>query len=194
MTRRLASILMLAVALCLALPLAARAEKNKFEQEVDVEQAAVAFVRAKQEPSDQAVRKAAMDLADQVGKGGYGILTVKELKERMDRDKDLVIIDTMPLEAYKAEHIPGAGQFLFPVAPMETWNPAETGGKSEADFDAALGGDKEKTIVVYCGFVTCTRSHNAALWAKKLGYAKVIRVPGGIFAWKGAGYPVESAK
>jgi thiosulfate/3-mercaptopyruvate sulfurtransferase len=49
---------------------------------------------------------------------------------------------------------------------------------------------KDKTIVIYCGFVKCTRSHNGAAWAVKLGYTNVYRYPGGIFAWKGADYPI----
>jgi rhodanese-related sulfurtransferase len=36
--------------------------------------------------------------------------------------------------------------------------------------------------------VKCTRSHNGAVWAKKLGYKNVYRFSGGIFAWKGAGF------
>jgi len=31
----------------------------------------------------------------------------------------------------------------------------------------------------------------AAMWAKKLGYKKVYRFPGGIVAWKGAKYRSE---
>ena len=58
----------------------------------------------------------------------------------------------------------------------------------------ALGPDKERLIVFYCGFVKCTRSHNAAAFAKKLGYKNVYRFPGGIFAWKGGDYPVEKVK
>ena len=53
---------------------------------------------------------------------------------------------------------------------------------------------KTKMIVVYCGFVKCTRSHNGASWAVKLGYNNVYRYPGGIFAWKGAGYPVDGVE
>jgi rhodanese-related sulfurtransferase len=44
--------------------------------------------------------------------------------------------------------------------------------------------------VIYCGFVKCTRSHNGAAWAVRNGYTNVYRYPGGIFAWKGAKYPV----
>jgi rhodanese-related sulfurtransferase len=126
---------------------------------------------------------------------GYGLVTGAELKKMMDEGKDMVIIDTMPYEdSYKKEHVPGALQFLFPIPDMKEWDAKETGGKSQADFEAMLGPDKDKTIVIYCGFVKCTRSHNGAMWAKKLGYKNVYRFPGGIFAWKGAGYPVGTIK
>ena len=98
----------------------------------------------------------------------------------------------MPLEAsYNKGHVPGAKQFLFPIPTMTAWDAKETDGKSQADFEKLLGADKAKTIVIYCGFVKCTRSHNGALWAKKLGYTEVYRFPGGIYAWKGAGYTEE---
>jgi rhodanese-related sulfurtransferase len=113
----------------------------------------------------------------------------------IDSGKNVLIIDTMPYEAsYKKAHIPGAEQFLFPIPEMKEWNTKETGGKTVEDFKALLGPDKNKTIVVYCGFVKCTRSHNGAMWAEKLGYKNVLRFPGGIFAWKGARYPTEKAK
>jgi hypothetical protein len=51
---------------------------------------------------------------------------------------------------------------------------------------SSIGPDKNKLIVIYCGFVQCTRSHNGAMWAVKNGYPNVYRFPGGIFAWKGA--------
>ncbi|MEE4166586.1 MAG: rhodanese-like domain-containing protein, partial [Desulfocapsaceae bacterium] len=114
-----------------------------------------------------------------------------ELKEKVDRKEDMLIIDTMPYEdSYKKNHVPGAEQFLFPIPDMENWDTAETDGKSKDDYVALLGPDKNRTIVVYCGFVKCTRSHNGAVWAAKLGYKNVYRYPGGIFAWKGAEYPL----
>ena len=150
--------------------------KNKFEKEVEKEQDAVKLVR-------------------EVQRGGYDVITTKELKDMIDSGKNVLIIDTMPYEAsYKKAHIPGAEQFLFPIPEMKEWNTKETGGKTVDDFKALLGPDKNKTIVVYCGFVKCTRSHNGAMWAVKLGYKNVLRFPGGIFAWKGARYPTEKAK
>jgi thiosulfate/3-mercaptopyruvate sulfurtransferase len=151
-------------------------EKNKFEQEVEKEAGAVKLVR-------------------EVQRSGYDVVTTAELKKWIDEDKGMLIVDTMPYEAsYKKAHVPGAKQFLFPIPDMKTWDTKETDGKTKEDFMALLGSDKNKTIVIYCGFVKCTRSHNGAAWAKRLGYKNVYRHPGGIFAWKGEKYPIESAK
>ena len=152
------------------------AAKDKFEKEVEKEAGAVKLVR-------------------EVQRGGYDVVTTDELKKWIDAGRDMIIVDTMPYEAsYKKQHVPGAVQFLFPIPDMNTWDTQETDGKTQADFIELLGGDKDKTIVIYCGFVKCTRSHNGAAWAVKLGYNNVYRYPGGIFAWKGADYPVEKAK
>jgi len=150
--------------------------KNKFEKEVVKEQEAVKLVR-------------------EVQQGGYDVITAKELKGLIDSGKDILIIDTMPYDAsYKKTHVPGAKQFLFPIPEMKAWDTKETDGKTLDDFKALLGPDMSKTIVIYCGFVKCTRSHNGAMWAQKLGYKNVFRFPGGIFAWKGAKYPIEKVK
>ena len=146
---------------------------NKFEKEVKTEKLAVKLVR-------------------EIQRGGYDVITTDELKKWQDEGKEMVIIDTMPFEdSYKKAHIPGAGQFLFPIPDMNSWDKKETAGKSQLDFEKLLGSNKNKAIVIYCGFVKCTRSHNGAVWAKKLGYKNVYRYPGDIFAWKGAGLPIE---
>jgi len=149
---------------------------NKFEKEMEKEAGAVKLVR-------------------EVQRGGYDVVTTEELKKWIDSGKDMVIVDTMPYEdSYKKIHVPGAVQFLFPIPDMNQWDINETDGKSQDDFIKLLGSDKDKYIVVYCGFVKCTRSHNGAAWAVKLGYKNVYRYSGGIFAWKGAKYPVEKAE
>lgn len=149
---------------------------DKFKQELEKEQEAIKLIREMQQ-------------------GGYGIVSTAELKGMIDAQTDILIIDTMPYEdSYKKNHIPGAKQFLFPIPDLQQWDIKETDGRTIDDFKTLLGSDKGKTIIVYCGFVKCTRSHNGAAWAKKLGYTNVFRQPGGIFAWKGAGYPVESEK
>jgi thiosulfate/3-mercaptopyruvate sulfurtransferase len=146
--------------------------QSKFEKEVETEASAIKLLR-------------------EVQRGGYGVITTEELHKAIEAGEDLLIIDTMPYEdSYKKNHIPAAKQFLFPIPEMDEWDSKETGGKSLADYESLLGADKNKKIVVYCGFVKCTRSHNGAMWAAKLGYKNVLRHPGGIFAWIGAHYDV----
>jgi rhodanese-related sulfurtransferase len=150
--------------------------KNKFEREVEKEAGAVKLAREAQ-------------------RGGYDLVTTDELNAWIAAGKQMLIVDTMPYEAsYRKNHVPGAKQFLFPVPEMANWDTQETDGKTQADYAGLLGPDKERAIVVYCGFVKCTRSHNGAAWARKLGYRNVYRYPGGIFAWKGAGYDTEKAQ
>ena len=150
--------------------------KNKFEVEVEKEQGAVKLVR-------------------EVQKGGYDVVTTEELKAWMDAGREMVIVDTMPYEAsYMKSHVPGAKQFLFPIPDMNEWDTKETDGKTQEDFVSLLGEDKDKAIVIYCGFVKCTRSHNGALWAKRLGYKNVYRYSGGIYAWQGAKYQTARVK
>jgi thiosulfate/3-mercaptopyruvate sulfurtransferase len=150
--------------------------KDKFELEFEKDQEAVKLVR-------------------DTKAGGYEVISTEEFKKFIDSKKDILIVDTMPYEdSYKKEHVPGAKQFLFPIPSLETGDAKETGGKSLDDFAAFLGPDKDKTIVFYCGFVKCTRSHNGAAFAKKLGYKNVYRFPGGIFAWKGADYKLEKVQ
>jgi thiosulfate/3-mercaptopyruvate sulfurtransferase len=136
---------------------------------------------------------AAVKLTREVIKGGYDVITTEELQKVLTAGEDVVLIDTMPYEdSYKKGHIPKAKQFLFPIADMNEWDTKETDGKSQEDYLKLLGPDKNKKIIIYCGFVKCTRSHNGAVWAKKLGYANVSRHPGGIFAWRGAEYQVDT--
>lgn len=146
---------------------------NQFERELALEQAAV-------------------PLARQTVAGGYALVTAEELERWIAERKDFLLVDDMPYEeSYRKEHLPGARNFPFPKEAMETWDAARTGGKSEADFAALLGADVNRTVVFYCGYVKCPRSHNAALWAARKGFTSVVRFPGGIDAWKGAGYPLE---
>ncbi|MFH0783946.1 MAG: rhodanese-like domain-containing protein [Pseudomonadota bacterium] len=149
---------------------------DKFKEEVDKEAVAVKLTR-------------------EVVKGGYQVITTEELQGVLKAGEKVVLIDTMPYEdSYKKGHIPTAKQFLFPIPDMNEWDAKETDGKSQEDYQKLLGPDKDKKIIVYCGFVKCTRSHNGAVWAEKLGYKNVYRYPGGIFAWRGAEYEVATGE
>jgi rhodanese-related sulfurtransferase len=127
----------------------------------------------------------AVNFAREIMEGGYKAVTADQLKKWTDEKKEVLIVDTMPLEeSYKKEHVPGAVQIEFPIPEMK-----EIDDKKKAEFLKLLGPDKDRLMVFYCGFVECTRSHNAAMWAVNLGYKNVYRFPGGIMGWAQAGYP-----
>ena len=130
--------------------------------------------------------KLAVKFATDVQKGGYQIVTTEELKALMDKKENMLIVDTMPFEdSFKKNHLPGAVNFVFPMEEV-----GQLDDKTKSEYEKLLGGDKNRVIVVYCGFTKCGRSHNGAMWAKKLGYTNVYRYPGGIKAWMEADYPV----
>jgi thiosulfate/3-mercaptopyruvate sulfurtransferase len=134
--------------------------------------------------------KIAVTFTREIERGGYKVVTTEELKGWIDQKKDMLIIDTMPFEdSYKKQHVPGAVQMEFPIPEMTTLD-----AKKKADFEKMLGPNKDRLIVIYCGFVKCTRSHNGAMWAVKMGYKNVYRYPGGIKAWDEADYPVGKVK
>jgi thiosulfate/3-mercaptopyruvate sulfurtransferase len=131
--------------------------------------------------------KIAVTFAREVERGGYKILTTEELKGWVDQKKSMLIVDTMPYEAsYKKQHVPGAAQMEFPIPEM-----TQLDDKTKVALEKLLGSDKERLIVFYCGFTKCTRSHNGAMWAVRLGYKNIYRHPGGITAWDEADYPIE---
>ena len=176
MFRKMSIAALLCLSLCSLAANAAAFGTSKFEEEVERE-------------------KAAVKLLGEVQRGDYQVITTAELNDLLNTEEDVLVVDTMPYEAsYKKGHIPTAQQFLFPIPEMTSWKTEETAGKAKEDFLHLLGPDKERKIVIYCGFVKCTRSHNGAMWARKLGYTNVYRHPGGIYAWKGAGYPLEKVE
>jgi len=134
--------------------------------------------------------KIAVTFNQEVARGGYKVVPTGELKTWLDQKKPMLIIDTMPFEdSYKKNHIPTALPFEFPIPEVTNLDDAK-----KAEFEKLLGPNKDLLLVFYCGFTKCTRSHNGAMWAVKLGYKNVYRQPGGIKGWMEAGYPVAQAK
>ena len=132
----------------------------------------------------------AMKAASEKERGDYKLISLNELKAKLDAKEDMLVVDTMPYEAsYKKQHIPTAVQFEFPIPEMNTME-----DRTVQQYRDLLGPGKDKMIVAYCGFVKCGRSHNGAMWAVKLGYTNVYRCLGGIRGWKEAGYPVGVAQ
>lgn len=140
--------------------------------------------------SELETEKLAVNFHNEVVKGGYKIVTVEQLKAILDKGGAILVVDTMPFaDSFQKQHIPGAVNMEFPMEEM-----AQIAPEKAAALEKLLGPDKNKPVVFYCGFTKCARSHNAAMWAIKLGYKDVSRCPGGIKGWMDASYPTEKAK
>ena len=146
---------------------------NQFEQEVAIEDSAVKFTR-------------------ETITGGYEVLATTDLKKLLDGNESLVLVDAMPAaSSYDLAHLPGAVNFEFPKEAMAVWDETTMPGRTQWAYQQLLGEDLTQLVVVYCGFVKCARSHNAAVYASQLGYTNVKRYAGGIYAWRGAGHSVN---
>ncbi len=133
--------------------------------------------------------KIAVKFEREVERGGYKVVTTQELKSWLDQKRDMLIVDTMPPDNYKNQHIPGAVNFEIQRPEL-----TQMSDKMRADFEKLLGPNKDRTIVFYCGFTDCERSHNGGMWATKFGYKNAYRQPGGIRGWLEAGYPIEKSR
>ena len=131
------------------------------------------------------IEKASMKLVTDVKDGGYKLIGTEELNKWVTEKNDFLLIDTMPKEAFDKIRIKGAVN--SPVAKTEKeFTPAE-----KENILKIAGSDKDKTVVVYCGFTACRRSHLGAKTLVENGFKNVYRYPGGIIAWNENGYPVE---
>jgi phage shock protein E len=97
----------------------------------------------------------------------YKDITVAELKDRLEKKNDLVILDVRTKEEYESEtgHLPGA--ILIPVQDLE---------KRYQELDSL----KSKEIVAYCR--SGVRSARASKFLGEKGF-KVLNMLGGIKAW-----------
>jgi rhodanese-related sulfurtransferase len=133
------------------------------------------------------IEKAAMKLMTDVKDGGYQLIGTEELNKWITEKKVFLLIDTMPKENFDKIRIKGAVN--SPLAKTEKeFTPAE-----KENILKIAGSDKSKTIVVYCGFTACRRSHLGAKTLVENGFSSVYRYPGGIIAWNEGGYPEEGS-
>ena len=137
--------------------------------------------------NEQKIETASMKLVKAVNKGGYELVSTEDLNSWIDQKKDMVIVDTMPAKSFDKNRIPGAVNAELPM------KADELKPEQKEAFLKALGDDKNKTVVVYCGFVGCARSDVGAVIAKEAGFTNVYRHPGGIVAWMDAGYKIEGS-
>lgn len=105
-------------------------------------------------------------------------ITRNELKEKIERDDDFVLVDALSQHHYERSHLPGAVNL-----PLEFVDEAEK-----------VLPDKDAEIVVYCMNVACGTSKEEVRELKEMGYENVLHYPGGKQDWLKANLPVESER
>lgn len=131
------------------------------------------------------IETAAIKFASDVKDGGYKVVNTAELKKWIDEGKKFILISTLPPAEDKS--------FGTISSPINAEIPKTEKELTQANKDSLLkaaGSDKDQTIVLYCGFVACRRSHIGAQILTENGFKNVYRYPAGIIGWKEAGYPV----
>jgi rhodanese-related sulfurtransferase len=132
------------------------------------------------------IEKAAVKFVTDVKDGGYNLVSTDELKKWLDEGKKITIISALTTDDDKQiGTLPGAINGVMPKSEKEL---------TQADKENLLkvaGSDKEKPIVIYCGFVACRRSHLGAKVLVENGFKNVYRYPGGTTAWQEAGLPLK---
>jgi rhodanese-related sulfurtransferase len=91
---------------------------------------------------------------------------------------DVVLVDVLSPDSYRAGHLPGA--INIPVNDIEEEAPKRL---ARADI-----------VVVYCASRECHASRAAAQELESLGYVHVIEYEGGLADWREASYPLESGQ
>jgi rhodanese-related sulfurtransferase len=131
------------------------------------------------------IEKASIGMVADVRAGGYKLVDAEELSKWLAEKKEILVIDTNPQQVYDKNHIKGAVSCTIPRMEKEL-KPAD-----KASILKVAGSSKDKTIVVYCGFTACQRSHWGAKFLVEDGFQNVYCFPGGITCWKEYGFPTE---
>jgi molybdopterin/thiamine biosynthesis adenylyltransferase/rhodanese-related sulfurtransferase len=103
------------------------------------------------------------------------VVSLEEIKARLDRDEPMVLVDVREKEEYRAGYIPGA--LSIPR------------GFLEIQIEQRVP-DKSSPIVLYCA--GGTRSALAVRTLHELGYSHVESATLGFVRWKDLRYPVET--
>lgn len=127
----------------------------------------------KQDMNDKPIMMSADQVLKMAPENGYYRFKLEDLKMKVDSNEtDFMIIDVRPMQAFKAEHIPGSISIPLPTV-----------------LDNLEMLNMNKHIYVVCAVDSNSSYVTFAL--RMHGY-KAFMVPGGEGAWKQAGYPVVS--
>lgn len=99
------------------------------------------------------------------------LIAREELKSKIDRGDEFLLIMTLGDWAFRAKHIPGSLNY-----------------SRIEDVDQL---DPNADIVVYCSNPNCISSQAAYRYLEKHGFKNIRRYAGGLEDWEAAGYPLE---
>jgi len=101
--------------------------------------------------------------------------TVLDVKSRLDKGENLLLIDVREESEFATDHIPGAIHL--------------SKGVIERDIELAVP-ELTTEIILYCGggFRSALSAENLA----RMGYSNVISMDGGIRVWRENGFPLTS--
>ncbi len=109
--------------------------------------------------------------------GEYPDISISELEEAISKG-EVILLDVNGSSSYANGHIPGAIDF-----------------KANKDTIAsALGDDKDKLVVAYCGGPTCSAYKAGASAAEAAGFTNIKHLSAGISGWLQAGKTTEKAE
>lgn len=103
-------------------------------------------------------------------------IPIAELKNVLDADEDIILLDVRTPREYEAVHIPDAVNVSRGLLEFSIWSVVP---------------DKEEKIYVYC-----KSGARAALATKQLndfGYKNAVAVATGMTDWAKSGYPVQTS-
>ena len=102
----------------------------------------------------------------------------EEMKAKMDRGDDFVLVEALSRRHYEMSHLPGAINLSYEFV----------------DRAEKVLPDKRAEIVVYCMNEECEASREEARELEEVGYVNVLHYAGGKQGWIKAGLPVEGGR
>lgn len=102
-----------------------------------------------------------------------------ELKQKLDHPKKSILVEALPPEHFRKQHLPGA--INIPLEQIRNRAPE-------------LMPNKDMEVIVYCAGPACHASRQAADELTTMGYVNVRHYAGGKEDWMEAGLPLVSGE
>lgn len=107
----------------------------------------------------------------------FSITHHDELKQMIDDNAPIVILDVLPEESFLKHHLPGAINIPLHSEHFE-------------EMAERLISDKSATVIVYCKDHECQASPKACSRLAQMGYKNVSDYENGLAEWMAMGYPL----